>query len=251
MSTFSLLQISLDQNIGRESLEEASDSITSVARADCAAMQRNLFGILVSGLPLEEATAFQAALLSHDFPTEVVADGDIPVLHEAFTVQRIAFTKDALSFIDTIGRVTVRPMEDLVFAAGGFLTRSVTKSTSVVRSRLGGRQSTTNAGVYDAPERIYRQEDLPEFRLDLFFSIPPHRLRASVSAESMMFFRDRPVRLRDTALLLGAMMDVNELLPADRVGSGLKRTDTKNFYPSLHSYEEEIRWHFHRLKSRA
>lgn len=214
-------------------------------------MQRDLFGILVSGLTLEEASAFQAALLSHDFPTEVVADDDIPVLHEAFTIQRIAFTKDALSFADTLGRETVRVMEDLVFVAGGFLTRSVTKSTAVARSKFGGRHSTTNAGAYGGPERVYRQEELPEFRLDLFFSTSPHRLRASVSAESMMFFRDRPVRLRDTALLLGAMMDLNELLPPDRVGSGLKQTDTKNFYPSLHSYEEEIRWHFHRLKSRS
>lgn len=251
MATFSLLQVSLDQTIDRESLEEASDAAPSIARADCAAMQRNLFGILVAGLPLVEAISFQTALLSHDFPTEVLADDDIPALHEAFTIQRIAFTKDALSFTDTIGRVTVRPMEDLVFVAGGFLTRSVTKSTAVVRFKLGGRHSSANTSPYDGPERIYRQEDTPEFRVDIFFSSSPHRLRASVSAESMMFFRDRPVKLRETALLLGAMMDLNELLPADRVGSGLKRTDTKNYYPSLRSYEEEIRWHFHRLKCQS
>jgi hypothetical protein len=43
-------------------------------------------------------------------------------------------------------------------------------------------------------------------------------------------------------------MDLQEWLPAERIGQGLKRTDTKTAYPSLRSYEEEIRWHFHRMK---
>jgi len=251
MSTYSLLQSSLDQTIDRESLEEASDSASSVARADCAVIRRDMFGIVISNLPLGEATAFQAALLSHGFPTEVVADDDVPVLHEAFTIQRIAFTKEGLNFTDTMGRETFRPMAELVFVAGGFLTRSVTKSTSTAMTGLAMRHHSTHTDPYDTSERTYRKENFPEFRLDFFFSTSPHRLRASVSAESMMFFRDRPIRLRDTALLLGAMMDLNELLPGERVGSGLKQKDTKNFYPSLNSYEEEIRWHFHRLKSHS
>jgi hypothetical protein len=246
-----LLQASLDQTIDRESLEEASDSVSSVARADCSVILRNMFGIVVSNLPFEEATAFQAALLSHDFPTEVVADDEIPVLHEAFTIQRIGFTKDGLNFTDTLGRETFRPMADLVFVAGGFLMRSVTKSTNTVKTGL----ATRNYSTYSGPPRYFRthlpKEDFPEFRLDFFFSTAPHRLRAWVSSESTMFFRDSPLRLRDTTLLMGAMMDLNELLPEDRVDSGLKQKDTKNFYPSLHNYEEEIRWHFHRLKSQS
>ena len=66
-----------------------------------------------------------------------------------------------------------------------------------------------------------------------------------------MFFHGRPLRLRDTALLLGAMMDLRELLPPERVAAGLKRSDTQTAYPSLKRYEEEIRWHFHRLTPRA
>jgi hypothetical protein len=46
-------------------------------------------------------------------------------------------------------------------------------------------------------------------------------------------------------------MDLQELLPPERVGAGLRRSDTKTFYPSLRSYEEEIRWHFHRLAPRG
>lgn len=249
MSTFSLLQISLDQTIDRESLEEASIAVPSVARADCAGMQRDLFGIVISGLPLEEAIAFQGALRSRGFETELVEDDEMPKLHEAFAIQRINFKEATLVFVDTMGREQSRPRQELVFIAGGFLTQRKTKT----EWKMGTRSVGSNGGSFDvpSPEKHRKEEAVPEFRLDFFFSAPPFRLRASVSAESMMFFHDRPLRLRDTALLLGAMMDVRELLPSERVGSGLKRTDTKNAYPSLRCYEEEIRWHFHQLKSRT
>jgi hypothetical protein len=238
MSSYSLLQVSLDQTISRESLEEASTSVSSIARADCVIMQRDLFGILISGLPLDDAKAFQAALKRFHLQTDIVADEQIPILHEAFTIQRIDLKKDKLVFTDMMGREQVRPIEDLVFVAGGFLTRTRTRAGLVV---VDG----------ETPGRPQTQEEIPEFRLDFFFWSSPNRLRASVSSESLVFFRERPLRLRDTALLLGAMMDLAELLPGERVGSGLKRTDTNNCYLSLRSYEEEIRWHFYRLKGNA
>lgn len=249
MSTYGLLQVSLDQTITRESLEEASDAVKSVARADCAAMQRDLFGILVSNLPLDEAQAFQAELKRRGFPTDVVADDELPVLHEPFTIQRIDIHKESLTFTDTMGREQTRAIADLVFIAGGFLTQSKMKSVMVMES-----SSPARLHAFQDPahlEKLHRVQDVPEFRLDFFFWSAPNRLRASVSADSLMFFRGRPVRLRDTALLLGAMMDLRELLPPERIGEGLKRSDTKTAYPSLKSYEEEIRWHFYRLTSRG
>lgn len=249
MSGYSLLQVSLDQTIDRAMLEDASDVVKSVARADCAHIQRDLFGIVVSNLPLDEAQAFQAELKRREFPTDVVADDDLPVLHEPFTIQRIALKKEALVFTDTMGREQLRPIGDLVFVAGGFMTQSRLKSVLVMEANSPERPKELHHLA--RLEQRHRFLDVPEFRLDFFFWSSPNRLRASVSAESMMFFHDRPLRLRDTVLLLGAMLDLQELLPPERLSSGLKRTDTKNAYPSLRSYEEEIRWHFHRLKSQA
>src|SRR6478736_4878733 len=104
MSTYSLLQVALDQTIDRAELEEASDVVNSVARADCAHLQRDLFGIVVSNLPLDEAQAFQTELKRRGFPTDVVADDELPVLHDPFTIQRIDIQKDSLVFTDTMGR---------------------------------------------------------------------------------------------------------------------------------------------------
>ncbi|MES2476748.1 MAG: hypothetical protein V4640_13270 [Verrucomicrobiota bacterium] len=246
MATFSLLQESLTAKISREALEEASTGVRSVARADCARMSRDLFGIVVSGLPLDEANAFQAALKSHGFATHVVADAEIPLLHEAFTIQRIALAENALIITDAMGRETHRPLDELVFLAGGFLTREKVASKLVLQAPDAWERDS-----FPVPRHESRRvtEDFSEFRLDFFFSTAMHRLRATVSTEAMMFFRDRPVRPRDTALLLGAMMDLRELLPPDRISEGLKQPDTKTYYPSLQSYEEEIRWHFHGFKS--
>ncbi len=245
MATYSLLQLSLDQTIARQSLEDASAVLPSVALADCALLQRDLFGIVVSNLPHDEALAFQAELKRRGFPTEVVADHELPVLHEPFTIQRIEILEKAVLFTDSMGRQQTRALEDLVFVAGGFLTRSRMKSVLVMESN--GPERSHELRHLARLEQRHRFEEEPEFRLDFFFWSSPNRLRAAVSAESTLFFQSRPLRLRDTTLLLGAMMDLVELLPPPRVGAGLKRSDTKNYYPSLRSYEEEIRWHFHRL----
>lgn len=246
MATFSLLQESLAGKISREALEEASTSMRSIARADCARMSQDLFGIVVSGLPLDEANAFQASLKQHHFPTRVVADSEVPLLHEAFTIHRINITEAGLTFTDTMGRENHRPLADLVFIAGGFLSREKVVSKMTFQTRDAWDRESPH---FPRLESRKVSEEFPEFRLDFFFSTAPHRLRATVSTEAMMFFRDRPVRPRDTALLLGAMMDLCDLLPPDRIGEGLKQPDTRTYYPSLKSYEEEIRWHFHGFKA--
>ena len=225
----------------------ASEEVPSVALADCALILRNLSGIFISGLPFEDATAFQIALKRQGFLTDVVSDDEIPVLHEPFTIQRIQIREKRLVFTDSLGRESVRPIDELVFIAGGFLTQTKIKS-ELISENLAKRtrEDAYNTGL----ERKFTSYDLPEFRLDFFFWSAPNRLRASISADGILFFHGRPIRLKDTTLLLGAMMDLRELLPCERVGSGLKRSDTTNAYPSLRSYEEEIRWHFLRLSKK-
>ena len=246
MTTFSLLQESLASRISREELEEISVGVPSVARADCARMSQDLFGIVVSGLSFEDANAFQTGLKQHGFPTQVVADSEIPLLHEAFTIQRISIAENALIFTDSMGRESLRPREDLVFIAGGFLSREKMVSKLMLQARDAWEKHSTHIPRLESRKVI---EEFPEFRLDFFFTTAPHRLRATVSAASMMFFRDRPLRPRDTALLLGAVLDLRDLLPPDRIAEGLKQPDTRIYYPSMKSYEEEIRWHFHRFKT--
>lgn len=91
MEAFSLIQTSLTQTIERIELEAASGVVASLARPDCAKLQRELYGIVVSGLAYPEALAFQAQLKQRNFPTLVVADSDVPALHESFKVRRLRY----------------------------------------------------------------------------------------------------------------------------------------------------------------
>jgi hypothetical protein len=216
MSTYSLLQVSLDQRIDRRALEEASTVAGSVARADCARMERDLFGILISGLPLAEASAFQAELRRWDFPTDVVADAALPQLHEPFTVQAVELIGEVLVFADAMGRKQTRPLTDLVFMAGGFVAQT---------------------GV--------------EFRLDFFFWASPNRLRLAVNEMTMFFYQGRRIRLRDPAGIHAMIDELLGLLPPERLNQGLKNHNQPFLYPARTSYEEELRWHFFHLIPRA
>ncbi len=249
MSTYSLLQVSLDQTIDRSSLEDGSVVARSVARGDCARLHRELFGILISGLAKEEAMAFQAELKRRNFPTEVVADRDLPQLHEPFTVQRFEVKGEVLLFTDAMGRSQARPLTDLVFLAGGFLRHLEFKSDWELRvspstSIRGGAPSL------EIEKHSWEEQEL-EFRLDFFFWATPNRLRLALTGNTAIFYQGQPLRLRNTDGLLRLMADLLALLPRERVNAGLKRHDSAPYYPSVHCYEEEIRWHFHRLKPPA
>ena len=166
METFSLLQISLDQVIDRRALEDAS---MAVARADCARLQRELFGIVVSGLPHPEALAFHAELARRDFPAEVVADRDLPVLHESFQIQRIERRGEVLVLTDSMGRERVRPLTDLVFLAGGFFNRIEFKTEWHQHLDFRGADGRGGGMPKLVTEREFREENELRFRLDLFF----------------------------------------------------------------------------------
>ena len=110
----SLLLKDLDRPIPREVLEEASVSVPSIARADAARIKEHQQGgILVSHLPRPEALAFQRALAKLGHDTEVVADRDMPKLHDSRQVQRIGLRGESLVLTDGMGRERVRAVADL------------------------------------------------------------------------------------------------------------------------------------------
>lgn len=245
MITYSLIQTTLEQKISRESLEDASVVAKSVARSDCANLWRDLYGFLVSGLPLEEATAFQAELNRRGFSTEVLPDHEIPALHPHYTVQRLAIDGDMLHFTDAMGRKQSQSLKDLVFVGGGFLTFNRRKQEwKLMPKEPTGHYRTSSYEM--RPTRV--DEKKLKFRLDFFFWKAPHRLRLALTDDTMIFYQNQPVRLRDNGVLLAMMADLAMLMPPERMSRGLLKKDSASHYPSVHAYEEEIRWHFLRLK---
>lgn len=244
MITYSLLQQSLDQRIDRETMEEATQGVASLGRADGALMHRDLFGIVVSCLPIEDALAFQRTLQAVGFATEVVSDRELPVLTEPFHVQRIDTDETGLAFTDAMGRVHRRGVEDWVFLAGGCLERTEVKVRKK-KEKIYRRNSVTIEVTH-----INQEEKVPLFRLDFFFWKAPHRFSVILRDDTVFFYQGELRRRQRPESLLATIADLRVRIPRERAGSGLFRENLKPYYPSMAAYEEEIRWHFYQLTKR-
>lgn len=248
MYTFSLLQLSLDQKIDRRDLEDASLSVTSVSRPDCAMLHRQLYGIVVSNLPENEAMAFQAELLQRDFPTILVPDSELPLLPDSFQIQRIELRDENLVFTDSIGRSRIRPVAELEFLAAGVVSRLHFKS--VWNQHLDFGIESTGAARLVTEHEMYEESEM-EFRLDFFFNTSPERQHASACAVSTICYQDTLLRLPDTDGLRGLATDMGRLLPAERLSSYFRNPASHPAYRTLRNYQNEIRWHLHGLETRA
>jgi hypothetical protein len=201
----SLLLHSLEPKPDRKALEEITADIASIARADAAGILWGWFGIVSSGLPIEEAQAFQAGLRTLGCETDIVPDGDIPSLHHDFRCQRIDLDASSITLTTAMNRRQVRNRGELVFAAAGFLDR----------------------------ERMVTNSEL------------------QIEKDTVMFYGDRPLRMKNRTELTLLMADLKSLLPPDRMNRGLRELSTETLYPSLQTYEEEIRWAFYRLGAKG
>lgn len=218
--SFSLLLRELSPPPTRQRLEEISVHVPGVARADCAGFLEHWFGIVSSNLTRTDALAFQNALRAAGYETDIVEDYNIPALHSDFRCQRIAIDNQILSFTDALGRRWNKTRQELVFIAAGCI-------------------QTPNAAAKKC------------FRIDLFFSNDPHRISLQVNDQGVVFYDERPIRLKNSLDLTVLMVDLHLLLPSERMNSGLRGRSMDFLYPTIFAYEEEIRWAFYRLGAKG
>lgn len=224
-------------------------NVPSVARADAASILRGWFGIVSSGLSIEDATAFQAGLRTLGCETDIVPDGDIPSLHHDFRCHLIDLTAESLILTNAMNRRQERGRGEFVFAAAGIVERerpvSATELQSEVRYFEGG------AYTVQVPTRVSKTVEKDYFRIDLFFSNEPHRISLEMDDMSVITFGGRPIRMKNRTELLVLLADLKSLLPPERMNLCLRELSTEPAYPSLQTYEEEIRWAFHRLGAKG
>src|SRR5690625_2834831 len=246
--TFALVQKSLDQSIDRKTLEEASVHVPSVARGDCARLHRELFGIVVDGLPHDEAIAFQIALEHFNFPTEIVPSNAIPALPPA-TIQRgIRFGENELIALDGLGRENRYPWSEAQFAAGGFLNavrfatdlRVVRNPNAAYRGRSYDR--TTQAFVIDKIEQEVKEL---KFRFEIFLTCEPYRLQFKAGKDSLFRFENQLLRFHQKEILFQILQRIGKLFPKNRQSLAIQAATENRFflYPSRSALEEEIVWH--------
>lgn len=95
-----------------------------------------------------------------------------------------------------------------------------------------------------------RVEESDHFRIDLFFSSAPHRISLEMGKESVITYGARPIRMKNTTELTVLMVDLKSLLPPERMNRALREI-SREPYPTLRAYEEELRWAFYRLGAKG
>ena len=246
---YSLLLHSLESKPSRKQLEEISVNVRSMARADCAFIVDDWFGIVASGLPLAEAETFQAGLRGIGIGTDLVADVDIPSLHHDFRCQRIDLDSSAITLTTAMNRRQVRPLVDLVFVSVGLVDRERADSTTEARSVI--RWSRSEPYHAEEERSVLKIEEKRFFRIDFFFSTEPYRISLEIEKETVLFYGDRSIRTKNQLDLTVLMVDLQTLLPPERMNSCLRELSLTQVYPRMRSYEEELRWAFFRLGAKG
>lgn len=246
---FSLLLHALEPKPDRKALEEITVNVPSVARADAAGILRGWFGIVSSGLSIEDATAFQAGLRTLGCETDIVADGDIPSLHQDFRCHLIDLSGESIILTNAMNRRQERRRDEFVFAAAGIVERERPVSDYEMQTEV--RYTQNGAYTYQVPTRVTKFVEKDFFRIDLFFSRKPHRISLEMDKDSLITYGGRPIRMKNRTELAVLLADLKSLLPPERMNRCLRELSTEPSYPSLQTYEEEIRWAFHRLGAKG
>ena len=247
--SFSLLLHALEPKPDRKALEEITVEVPSIARADAAGILRGWFGIVSSGLSLEDAQAFHAGLRTLGCETDIVPDGDIPSLHQDFRCHLIDLTAETLILTNAMNRRQERGRDEFVFAAAGIVERERPVSDYEMQTEV--RYFEGGAYTTQVPTRVSKTVEKDYFRIDLFFSREPHRISLEMDRNSVITYGGRPIRMKNRTELTVLLADLGSLLPPERMNRGLRELSTETLYPSLQAYEEEIRWSFHRLGAKG
>lgn len=246
---YSLLLHSLDPKPTRRELEEISVNVRSIARADCAFIVDDWYGIVVSGLPLEDAEIFQAALRRLNCETDLIADVDIPSLHHDFRCQRIDLDADEIILSTSMGRPYPRKKSELVFVSAGLVDREKAGSKTEVQTDLRWTESGPYCATVD--RNVLNIEKKRFFRIDFFFGTEPNRVSLEIDKDGVMFYGGRRIRMKKTLDLTVLMVDLQSLLPPERMNRSLRELSTEHVYPRMRAYEEELRWAFYRLGAKG
>lgn len=246
---YSLLLHSLDPRPTRQQLEAISTNVRSIAKADCAFIVDDWFGIVASGLPIAEAAALQSGLHDIGMETDLVPDLEIPSLHPDFRCQRIDLDGEDIIFSTAMGRRYPRKRRDLVFAAAGFVDREKVGTTTEMQSET--RWSDSGPYRANVERSVLKIEEKRFFRIDFFFGSEPNRISMEIGKDTVIFYGERQIRMKNQLDLTVLMVDLNSLLPPERMNRSLRELSLTDVYPRMRAYEEEIRWMFFRLGAKG
>jgi len=239
----SIVQTSLDPP-APEQLERAFHVLPDLVGGDADSLARDAYGILVSGLSLEHATALQAALGSEGVRVEVVEERRLPALPPPRRLNRADCVARALVVHDQLGRQedVAWPQVTLVAAGRVRLTqfRRVERDRIVIRR--GPRGGAVPIPVVDVS---HKEERNVRLLLEIFTDRSPYRYRVEAGDFRYNYLGSRMQieRARNYVTVVRDVLQHAEGAVLNRGAALLKRDPNSVLqYPTRHAFEEEIVW---------
>lgn len=233
-------------------MEQALAGVPNLVRADAATLLRGLHGLVLEHATEETASLLAKNLNASGFPCEIVPQTSIPVLMPQMAFQRLELPADnttpepALVCRDSLGRAFFHPVSTIAVAAAGWIEvpeRTRSKPAPAVHRRIGALRGSW-FGTRSQPPR--EDEVIPAhtiLRMEFFSLRQPHRMQATAERLTPFFVGDAavvPHRREIAARELGRIAAGFPNLPLNR--GFLRLWDEEFRYPSVHAFEEELRW---------
>ena len=240
----SIVQTSLDPP-APEQLERAFHVLPDLIGGDADSLARDAYGILVSGLSLEHATALQAALESEGVRTEVVEQRRLPALPAPHRLNRADCVARALVVYDQLGRQEDVAWPQVTLVAAGRVR--LTEFRRVERERIVIRRGPRGGAMIAIPlvDVSHKEERNVRLLLEIFTDQNPYRYHVEARDFRYNYLGSRMQvdRARNYVTVVRDVLRHAEGAVLNRGAALLKRDPDKVLqYPTRHAFEEEIVW---------
>lgn len=250
---FALVQKDLSP-VPAEKLKAAFRLLPQLIDSDAAAMAKDAYGILVEKLSYEDAAALQRSLAAQGVSTEVVDEGRFVALPPPLRVIWGECGTNGFTFNDPRGQANTIGWDTFVLIAAGEVRRFEWKSKVKKSVRYHVTPIGTGYGTvaYPVEKRRLTKKEERNYRLmvEVFTSTRPGRLRIMGDEFHYEYLGARMAGRASTnfGLLVGDLASHASGVVLNRGTYFLRRNpEAKPFrYPTVHAFEEEIRWLFWR-----
>ena len=231
--TFSIILDSLDR-VPPDALEHALVGLNNLVTSDATHLARYAFGILAEHLPLDTAVKVRDRLDGAGVRVEIVPQAEVPVVPPIMRVQHLVPGTDGVSLTEHGGKSYTRPWSDVKVLALGVVRRAETEvlydeSVRTRHIRFG------HGTVAIALAHQFRSGSIDHDRIlfELITSDVSYELRLAKESNPFGLLHDLTSRAPNVERTAGCE-------------AALQFGDVVPIYPSLHAYQNEIRWRLFR-----
>lgn len=229
-------------------LRNAFRELPSLTDLDAANMAKTAYGIIVRGLPYNQAETLHHALARQGVGTTIVEDQRLPLLPPATQCRRIDCLENSLVIYNHLGQPATRQWREVSMASAGSVVEE--KQKKIEKKRVVRRASSTRFGgirhdtVTDVSYRTVREPTMV-VEIWLLDAAPPLRYRIDGENFSYQYLGSRlqPSRPQNFRLLLADLyrLTAHALHNRGLIGAASPESPLPA-YPSTATYREEVTW---------